>query len=381
MDYARNLSPIRSPIPGRLAPSSRPLKPYNRSHMQPALGSSIPDASLAVFPVNGENSHQGPASRNPAPNQGHEVCNFTVLLGMRAAAVLNRVGSRSPGKERDAESGLDNFGARYYASSMGRWMSPDPSGLEFADPTNPQSFNLYSYSQNNPLTNTDPTGLDCVYFNDAGNGVESVDRNSNSGECGSNGGDWINGRVQSAQYFSDSDTFGFRSSDSQNNYLTYANAPGTESDGTTCAGNCDTANGYLQSSNSLPDLTDDQRIQQLSIGITADSQHSFGCIAQAYGVGGPGTAAYQLGQPVAGTKRFVSPGSSLGTSPISDALSKALPVKGRFPAPVGGPGTGVPFRMTKTGNLGRALGRWAPFVGVAADAYAAGQLWNCLGGH
>jgi hypothetical protein len=260
-------------------------------------------------------------------------------------------------------------------------MSPDPSGLEFADPTNPQSFNLYSYAQNNPLTNTDPTGLDCVYFNDAGNGVESVDRNSNSGECGSNGGDWINGRVQSAQYFSDSDTFGFRSSDSQNNYLTYANAPGTESDGTTCAGNCDTANGYLQSSNSLPDLTDDQRIQQLSIGITADSQHSFGCIAQAYGVGGPGTAAYQLGQPVAGTKRFVSPGSSLGTSPISDALSKALPVKGRFPAPVGGPGTGVPFRMTKTGNLGRALGRWAPFVGVAADAYAAGQLWNCLGGH
>jgi RHS repeat-associated protein len=29
------------------------------------------------------------------------------------------------GKERDTESGLDYFGARYYASSMGRWMSPD----------------------------------------------------------------------------------------------------------------------------------------------------------------------------------------------------------------------------------------------------------------
>jgi RHS repeat-associated protein len=29
------------------------------------------------------------------------------------------------GKERDAESGLDYFGARYYASGMGRWMSPD----------------------------------------------------------------------------------------------------------------------------------------------------------------------------------------------------------------------------------------------------------------
>ena len=31
------------------------------------------------------------------------------------------------GKERDAESGLDYFGARYYASNMGRWMSPRSS--------------------------------------------------------------------------------------------------------------------------------------------------------------------------------------------------------------------------------------------------------------
>jgi len=55
------------------------------------------------------------------------------------------------GKERDTESGNDYFGARYYASSMGRWMSPDPSGLYYADPTNPQSLNLYAYVLNNPL--------------------------------------------------------------------------------------------------------------------------------------------------------------------------------------------------------------------------------------
>ncbi len=42
------------------------------------------------------------------------------------------------GKERDAESGLDYFGARYYASSMGRFMSPDPSGLLAAKPANPR---------------------------------------------------------------------------------------------------------------------------------------------------------------------------------------------------------------------------------------------------
>ena len=34
--------------------------------------------------------------------------------------------SRSTGKERDTESGNDYFGARYYGSSMGRFLSPDP---------------------------------------------------------------------------------------------------------------------------------------------------------------------------------------------------------------------------------------------------------------
>src|ERR1700723_3953484 len=73
------------------------------------------------------------------------------------------------GKERDAESGLDYFGARYYGSSMGRFMSPDPSGAAFSDPGNPRSWNMYSYVQNNPLNSVDPDGLDCVYIdNDSG---------------------------------------------------------------------------------------------------------------------------------------------------------------------------------------------------------------------
>ena len=62
------------------------------------------------------------------------------------------------GKERDAESGLDYFGARYYTSAMGRMMSTDPGNLG-ANPANPQSWNMYGYSLNNPLRFTDPTGL------------------------------------------------------------------------------------------------------------------------------------------------------------------------------------------------------------------------------
>ena len=68
------------------------------------------------------------------------------------------------GKERDTESGLDYFGARYYASSMGRFMSPDWSaaavGVPYADLGDPQSLNLYSYVRNNPLSQVDADGHD-----------------------------------------------------------------------------------------------------------------------------------------------------------------------------------------------------------------------------
>jgi RHS repeat-associated protein len=65
------------------------------------------------------------------------------------------------GKERDVESGLDNFGARYNSNSIGRFMSPDdPDADQHAE--DPQSWDLYSYVQNNPLSNVDPDGRTCV---------------------------------------------------------------------------------------------------------------------------------------------------------------------------------------------------------------------------
>jgi RHS repeat-associated protein len=60
------------------------------------------------------------------------------------------------GKERDAESGNDYFGARYYANSMGRFLSPDDGTGERLQ--NPQSLNRYSYAFNNPLILVDPSG-------------------------------------------------------------------------------------------------------------------------------------------------------------------------------------------------------------------------------
>ncbi len=62
-------------------------------------------------------------------------------------------------KERDLETGLDFFGARYYANKQGRFSSPDP-WLGSAESYSPQTWNRYTYVLNNPLGLIDPSGLD-----------------------------------------------------------------------------------------------------------------------------------------------------------------------------------------------------------------------------
>lgn len=68
---------------------------------------------------------------------------------------------RFSGKERDDETGLYYFGARYYASWLGRWTSSDPAG--FAD-----GLNIFLYSNNNPINFYDPNGTDSKKLNPAG---------------------------------------------------------------------------------------------------------------------------------------------------------------------------------------------------------------------
>jgi RHS repeat-associated protein len=66
---------------------------------------------------------------------------------------------RFTGKERDSESGLDYFLARFYGSSLGRFASADDGSDQQAG--DPQSWNLYSYVRNGPLDHVDPDGHDC----------------------------------------------------------------------------------------------------------------------------------------------------------------------------------------------------------------------------
>jgi RHS repeat-associated protein len=71
-------------------------------------------------------------------------------FGQSAGSALTRYGYT--GRERDAETGLYYYRARWYDPQAGRFLSEDPIGLE-------GGINLYAYVKNNPANWTDPLGL------------------------------------------------------------------------------------------------------------------------------------------------------------------------------------------------------------------------------
>jgi RHS repeat-associated protein len=72
------------------------------------------------------------------------------------ATLLDGPTQKFTAKERDSESNLDYFGARYFSGAQGRFTSPDLGPLDMLDP---QSINRYSYALNNPLRYVDEDGL------------------------------------------------------------------------------------------------------------------------------------------------------------------------------------------------------------------------------
>jgi RHS repeat-associated protein len=112
-----------------------------------------------------ENSHQGFDGLKAALCLGSMEAKSNTASGMPLCLRPNGIGSRSTGKERDAETGLDFFLARYYSGAQGRFTSVDPT-MKSALASNPQSWNRYAYVMNNPLRYTDPFGLWAIKWED-----------------------------------------------------------------------------------------------------------------------------------------------------------------------------------------------------------------------
>ncbi len=124
--------------------------------------------------VNRSGSLSGIQRRDYLPfgeEQASSICH-------RNASGAGYVGGNNPrqkfgSKERDAETGLDFFEARYFSSIQGRFTSPDEftggpvelftltasaNPTFYSDLTHPQSLNKYQYCYNNPLRYIDSDG-------------------------------------------------------------------------------------------------------------------------------------------------------------------------------------------------------------------------------
>jgi RHS repeat-associated protein len=117
---------------------------------------------LAAFRLLAENSHRGHRLPTAVPHKGFAPTNSNTTTGFQAFLYDEGRRSRSTGKERDSETGLDYFGARYFSGAEGRFISADwatkPEAVPYADLSDPQTLNLYGYVRNNPMVKEDADG-------------------------------------------------------------------------------------------------------------------------------------------------------------------------------------------------------------------------------
>lgn len=93
---------------------------------------------------------------------GEEIPVGFARTGVPGYSATDTLRQHFTGKERDVETKLDYFLARYYSADKGRFVSPDPIIISDKQAENPQLWNLYNYAGNNPLAYTDPTGMERV---------------------------------------------------------------------------------------------------------------------------------------------------------------------------------------------------------------------------
>jgi RHS repeat-associated protein len=144
------------------------LVSYGKPQVKTAVERQLPCVGFDDVPANGSSTAVSYSPLNPGP-----VRNFSAGLGQPMLPPFPMMMQSMPtgtdanhykftGKELDDETGLYNYGARFYSPGLGRYITPDwskvPTPIPYANLNNPQSLNLYTYGKNNPTTFADVDG-------------------------------------------------------------------------------------------------------------------------------------------------------------------------------------------------------------------------------
>lgn len=162
----RNIKIIRA---GRPVFEFARLISYGKPQVKTAVERQLPCAGFDDVPANMASATVKYSFANPGPAR-----NFSGGLVQPMSPFPMTMQSTGPtidanhykftGKELDDETGLYNYGARYYSPSLGRFITPDwsarPTPIPYADLSNPQILNLYTYGHNNPTSLADLDGHD-----------------------------------------------------------------------------------------------------------------------------------------------------------------------------------------------------------------------------
>lgn len=101
---------------------------------------------------------------NQAGGTSYEQATLPFGKALNAESTVTTYSKRFTSSERSARTGLDYAQNRTYDAKQGRFTQVDPIGMGDSSFASPQSFNLYTYCQNDPVNNVDPSGLGFFSF-------------------------------------------------------------------------------------------------------------------------------------------------------------------------------------------------------------------------
>jgi RHS repeat-associated protein len=162
----RNIKIIRA---GKPVFEFASLASYGKPQVKTAVQRQLPCVGFDDVPANGSSTAVSYSPLNPGPVRSFSSFDLAqpmlppfpmMMQSTPTGTEVNHYKFNS--KELDDETGLYNYGARYYSPALGRYMTPDwsarPVPVPYADLSNPQTLNLYNYGRNNPTTNADVDG-------------------------------------------------------------------------------------------------------------------------------------------------------------------------------------------------------------------------------